>query len=731
MASMADHIQKMREERIAREKARLDKLRELNLKKYSNNELQQLKKVPSAVSVSAKIKPNVATVETTTTTSDTKYSNNGVQHLKKVPSAVSVSAKTKVDLAPGQATTSRSDTITVVKKPTVPNTSNNKKSTAPKTLLNKDGKNKSHNDKKLKPALEAPRSAVVKITKESDLVEKPKFVKNVENETNHEEESNINLNVHESKTVDDANDETLTQNSNGTNNQVIASSSKNTNPRSENEVKKSSLKPTVITHNVNQAKLVKSAIHKIDSRKSIAVIPKVNSKPKTVDRRKTMIPEPTAKSASTINTKESVFDRLYKPRVVHKQPPVDNVSRLKCDPEFFKKVVKQSEFITGRVKMNVEPKVRRSISAVHLKRVPKSELNNCMHKWASIGNNMNKEDVQNIHEGENLKEETIVSAVRSEKKRVEFKTPLPLNFNASKQEELHAKLQNWCKAKGKSIDSYHHLQCFGLHHLSNGLKPLDAPLFDDADENKENIALEHDSDNESFNENNNKNGNLDDEKARVSEHEWRMGASMLDSSDYNDSCASVMTCSENAQNDELFLGALNDLTNLVREGYDWEQCDYWRRAIRQKFKEAANSAQYWECRAALEEMREDLHATVECLEKALAMGTKQSVVEANLDSLLNKFIKLKISPSNGKKQAEIEPKLVDIKNVFKSTIIRFAVKQAKLHQSNGTPKYTVTPVRRSHRLSRAHTPLRVCATIQQAKEFGAEFRPNRALHDSP
>lgn len=56
---------------------------------------------------------------------------------------------------------------------------------------------------------------------------------------------------------------------------------------------------------------------------------------------------------------------------------------------------------------------------------------------------------------------------------------------------------------------------------------------------------------------------------------------------------------------------------------------------------------------------------------------QRSVVEANLDQLLDKFMQLKISPAGGKTK-RADPKMVDVKNVFKSTIIRFAVQQAKL-----------------------------------------------------
>ncbi|CAH2241901.1 jg12035 [Pararge aegeria aegeria] len=743
MASMVDHLNKLREERIAREKARIEKLRELNLKKYSSNDFQ-LPKSSSSVSITAKPRSEVAAVAPTTSKSDTqtiiKNNNSTTKNIFKRPTTA---LKIHPNKDGGKNISTNNANLTTSKLPekskvvisvkTVSNKvcgdvknrdDNNTKqvSVGKVTIQNTKIPNKvktnvmnTVNDKKLNNQVENKESEDLKNAKEKGPNEKsiPKVLV-----TGQANDPDLNT---EAETVDD---KPLTQ---------IYS-------ETDIQVKKSNLKTAIPVQKLNGAKPLNGyqVINKnnFNSRKSIAVLPKFDNKPKTFNRRKTMLPEPREKSSNTnsTNSKESVFDRLYKPKIVHKQP-IDNVTKLKTDPNYLKKVIKDSQLITNRRQTFFEQKaeVRRSISAIHFKRVHKSEISNCIHKWASIGDNINKEDLQNVNEDESLKEEKVISAVKSERKRVKFRTPLPYNFNTPRPEELRSKLQNWCKKKGKSIDSYHHLQCFGLHHLSNGVKPLDVLQFDDADDNKENIALEHDSDNESFLENNNQNGNLGGEdKSQFSADKWRRASNTTDTSDFNESYISTLTSSEAVHHvDELLLGALNDLTELLREGFDWEQCARWLRAVRERFPGAPDSAPYWECRAALEERRGDLHATVQCLEEAIAKGTEQSVVEANLDSLLNKFMQLKISPSSGRSRVEVDPKLVDVKNVFKSTIIRFAVQQAKLRQSNGTPKYTVTPVRRSHRLSRTHTPVRICSTIHQAKELGAEFRPNKALIDSP
>lgn len=329
--------------------------------------------------------------------------------------------------------------------------------------------------------------------------------------------------------------------------------------------------------------------------------------------------------------------------------------------------------------------------------------------------------------------------MKSERKKVTFVTPVP-NLNTPRPEELQARLKAWLQKRGKSLDSYHHLQCFGIHHLQKNLcfdnKPYD-------EENKENIALESDSDNDSYTENMNEEDNV---------NKWRTASIVSDSVDFNESQNTTSTYSDALNMDEVLIGALNDLTELLREGFAWEQCARWLRAIRERFPSAIGSAAYWECRAALEERRGDLPASVQCWEEAIAKGTEQSVVEANLDQLLDKFMQLKISPNSGKSRRQVDPKLVDVKNVFKSTIIRFAVQQAKLRQSNQlspAPKYSVTPVRRSARLS-AHwsgnrtplhlsstgkrTPLQLCTSVRQAGQLIGEeprFIPNDNLNGTP
>ncbi|CAH0689154.1 unnamed protein product [Chilo suppressalis] len=628
MSSVEQRLAKLREERLAREKARIEKLRELNLKKYNKNESILPKNTASFDTAVAKkqIKPdNVANKMKTHVKNNFQVNNttkrptsvsNGIN--KPVPNKepVETKPKTTAKLAP----IAKVSKVTNATKPDLIPKNNEKKSTA------------------------GDRIAKNQVSSLNDFKTRKSFVPTTKS--------------------------TLT---------------------------------AIVTTNIS-------------SRKSLAPPKTETNKP---------------------NHRQSVFERLYKPKVVEKKT-TDDVLKIQTEPNYLKKIIKNSGLILNNkrhtvfeVHRKIEPPVRRSISAVHFKRINKNEINNCIHKWSSIGDRLNKVHLKEVNEDEAVKQDKVVSAVKSERRKVQFRTPVPFNFNTPKPEELQSRLKNWLQKRGKSLDSYHHLQCFGIHHIAQReVRPIIEPpkleLYDDED--KENIALEHDSDNDSFCENMN---DLDHKDM------WRRASFVNDSLDFNDTQNSTLTSSDAAQHvDEVLLGALNDLTELLREGFDWEQCARWLRAIRERFPYAPDTAAYWECRAALEETRGDLPASVQCWEEAIAKGTEHSVVESNLDQLLDKFMQLKISPNSGKRKP-IDSKMVDVKNVFKSTIIRFAVQQAKLRRSSqqDLPKYTVTPVRRSSRLSSqwsAKRPLQECMSVKHARQLApVEFVPNPSLCRTP
>lgn len=330
-------------------------------------------------------------------------------------------------------------------------------------------------------------------------------------------------------------------------------------------------KTAYVKNYVNANKIIPPKID-VKARKSMAPSqpPKVFSKP-TENLRKSMLPTKVQQSISKVNPKrQSVFERLYQPKTAPKKQ-FDEVQQLQTDPNYLKKVLKNSGLILNKrhtvfePKRTLNPTVRRSISAVHFKRISKNEMSNCITKWSSIGENIDKVHLE-VNEDENIKEDKVVSAIKSERKKVKFQTPIPFNFNTPKPDELQSRLQNWLKKRGKSLDSYHHLQCFGIHHLPQRqvLKPLDFNENVD-DEDKENVPLPSDSDDESYTDNMNDRKNdfpnvMDNPK--VMDDEWRRASFISDSVDLNDTQESIMTPEVV---DDLLIGVLNDLTDLLRE----------------------------------------------------------------------------------------------------------------------------------------------------------------------
>ncbi|CAB3257411.1 unnamed protein product [Arctia plantaginis] len=440
----------------------------------------------------------------------------------------------------------------------------------------------------------------------------------------------------------------------------------------------------------------KTNLHPKFERKSLAP---TNIKSTTLTNKQ----KPKLSTASNV----SVFERLYKPKITQ-NTNTTNVNR-------------RHTVFNNKPEHKVP--VRRSISAVHLKRVNKSELGNCIHKWSSSVDKLNIIDIKEVNEDETVNDDKVVSAIKSERKRVTFMTPCT-NFNTPRQEELQARLKAWLHKRGKSMDSYHHLQCFGLHHLPYSLK-FDPTLY--KDENKENVFEESDSDDDSYTE------NMNDEMEN--KNKWRRASIASDSVDLSESQNTTTTNSDAIINtDEIVIGALNDLTELLKEGFEWMQCARWLRAVRERFPSVQRRAAYWECRAALEERRGDLPASLKCWEEAIAQGTEHSVAEANLDHLLDKFMQLQISP-NGEKSQRVDAKYVDVKNVFKSSIIRFAVQRGKFRLSSQEAvsdgaRCSLTPVRRSARLSSARTPLQLCSSVAHAPSH-AVFVPNPHLYTTP
>ncbi|KAI5640111.1 hypothetical protein NE865_07525 [Phthorimaea operculella] len=792
MSSVTDHLNKVREQRLAREKARIDKLRELNLKKYTKPEEPKTPRVSTSVTL----------MKNDARKSQFNFPKNNLPDVAKRPitapsaSATNISAK----VAPNVSAKSSSYKITDNTKPLKSNVAVKKPEYRPWNYHAKVG------NEKAKPM--EKRSATI-----GDNFKRPSMVTKSEHSLNNVSARNIGDSMVTKKPVDVKNESRL--------------------PRKSFVPKFEAPKPT-------------------------------NLRPKPQETRKSILPPKPSQSAVNVNTnQQSVFDRLYQPKMRFEKKNVTDSEKIQNDPNFLKKIIKNTGLILNKrhtVFDNRKTETalpRRSISAVHFKRISKNELSNCMHKWSSMGDKLDKVHLSHVNEDAGVKGDKIVSAVKSDRKKVKFQTPI-YNFNTPRPEELQSRLQNWLKKRGKSIDSYHHLQCFGIHHLAHAqIKPLnlEATKFEEFDdEDKENKPLESDSDNDSYEDNMNNKEQSDKSQESVTtvvekaddkncvgndfaNERWRRRSYMSDCiTDLNETQDSIMTplntppataaywecraagdlpasvqCWEEAiakgtqataaywecraaleerrgdlpASVQCWEEAIAKGTQATAAYWEcraaleerrgdlpasvqcWEEAiakgtqataAYWecRAALEERRGDLPASVQcweeaiakgtqataaYWECRAALEERRGDLPASVQCWEEAIAKGTQRSVVEANLDQLLDKFMQLKISPNSGARRRP-DPKLVDVKNVFKSTLIRFAVQQAKLRQSQ-EPKFTVTPVRRSARLSvhgsarrTARTPLQECTTVRQAGMLLPPhqpllFVPNDKLCETP
>lgn len=303
--------------------------------------------------------------------------------------------------------------------------------------------------------------------------------------------------------------------------------------------------------------------------------PKLTRKSMAVPQKPaTNIPMPRKSMFKVDSSKESVFERLYKPKNAHRKT-IDDVAKLQTDPDYLKKVIKTSGLILKRHSclepQAKDPAVRRSISAVHFKRISKNEIGNCIHKWASIGDKLNKQHLT-IDEGDSIKEE-VFSSIKSERKKVKFMTPMS-RFNSPRPDELQKRLKAWLLKRGKSLDAYQHLQCFGVHHLSSN-KPFElatpTPQYKHYDEeNKENIAVDSDSDDGSYTDNVSKQNNALSQGDKIDVDTWRqtsptesLRTDFNETADFNET---TVTSADTYMNvEDLLVGALNDLTELLRE----------------------------------------------------------------------------------------------------------------------------------------------------------------------
>ncbi|GLV33860.1 hypothetical protein CBL_11256 [Carabus blaptoides fortunei] len=389
-----------------------------------------------------------------------------------------------------------------------------------------------------------------------------------------------------------------------------------------------------------------------------------------------------AKTTRTDPTKKPVQYRsaLAKPRGPLVKPPATAV-------------VKKLNLLVEKRKVTIISPMRKSLTAMHMKRTTNQNRNSTIHRAQSLGKLAAN---QSAPSGPITVQETgemIFKTPSLAKRRSTCKdTPMSSAKNVcspyhSDSVDLRRRLSLWLKQKDKPVGAYHHLRCFGLHTLA---EPQD-------EENKENIEVAVKDIHSSYTELSIEPGNVDP---------------------------------LHVVNEAMF-----DLQQLIQEGYPRVQCEAWLDVISSHYGEVEHQPQYWECRAALEEARGDFTTAVDCYKRAIIKGAEVRVVDASLENLLQKFSVLNITPT--KTIGDQRRSSLEVKNVFKSSIINFAI-QERSKKSDGdgdTSKFIATPVRRSTRASRSgYTSTRgvtICTSLKQLDSpirNSLQFKANKALH---
>ncbi|XP_046996832.1 uncharacterized protein LOC124612593 [Schistocerca americana] len=261
------------------------------------------------------------------------------------------------------------------------------------------------------------------------------------------------------------------------------------------------------------------------------------------------------------------------------------------------------------------------------------------------------------------------------------KTPLKTVSFTPQPEVLRRNLLNWLEKRGKSLNAFSHLRCFGLHKPASDKPDKEVALStEDLEGNKEagtadvgsEVSLAH----------------PDQEIRKIIE----------DNENVFDNC-----------NLEDLKNILSDLHKLILASYPRDQCEEWLHLIRKKFPNLDDEPLYWECLAALEEARGDYSTAIDFYSRAIVSGAEAEVIDKSLDLLWEKFTSLKLQSEDeevDKKKQKTPRRSVDPRQVFKSSIIKFALQQKAVKQLSADlgvePKslhYVATPVRRSTRKS--------------------------------
>lgn len=281
-------------------------------------------------------------------------------------------------------------------------------------------------------------------------------------------------------------------------------------------------------------------------------------------------------------------------------------------------------------------------------------------------------------------------------------TPFPID-----KQKLQERLSQWLKSRGKKLSSFHHLRCFGMDHIK---EKQAEPVLDD--ENKENI----------------------DNILHKSESYENLNIELKTDED--------LTTNGNALSDKTLntaaKEALIELQKLIHEEYPMIQCLGWLELIKEKYRKIDEEPEYWECRAAIEQYSGNVGNAVEYYKTAIVHGAEVNSVDKSLDQLLKRFSLLNISPEKSemaKINKDKERIVREARNVFKSTIIQFAIQErkskTKSKSDTSETKLVATPVRRSTRLSKSgyvSTPgVKLCMSLKEIDTEEIQFEKNKAF----
>ncbi|XP_069671229.1 uncharacterized protein [Periplaneta americana] len=315
-----------------------------------------------------------------------------------------------------------------------------------------------------------------------------------------------------------------------------------------------------------------------------------------------------------------------------------------------------------------------------------------------------------------------ILAKSSGKKRVTFS-----NIHSPSADEMREKLSNWLLKRGKSLGEFHHLHCFGIHSSNLG-----GNIEKKKVKRKQNI----------HNQKSSVNTTSENETSLSSANETFC---LEESSPEEDKENAQNSNSSIRNNSDLIKDVMADLLNVIQIGYPWEQCEEWLMMIRRNSPQINEQPIYWECLAGIEAARGDFRSAVDCYERAIVRGASPTQVGDSLENLMEKFnlLNLNCYSENDVTSRSRTPRkqVLDARNVFKSSVIKFALQQKALKSLStnlgveaAALHYVVTPVRRSTRSSLSQyrlTPHTHCVSsindLEPDVQDSMLFQPNCAL----